>query len=221
MPTNLPLTPSPRRPFRVALVALLLIACAGGCNRGDQNPTGGLRTVTSRDGALQFRVPSTWTADKGLNDVAALQAGDPKREAYGVVIEDSRRLFAAMDLAEFADQQMQELTKRVGLANVSGPERLSVDGKQALRYRVKGFANAVEVVYLYTFVETPDRFLKVLTWSLASNFEQNKPVLEQVTSSIRELKPLQASPTPAVTQPDTGQVPVVQDPGSIKRGAEE
>ncbi|HEX2053382.1 MAG TPA: hypothetical protein VHJ78_06630 [Actinomycetota bacterium] len=217
MQSNLFLAPRIRRRCGAALCVMVLVLAAG-CNQGNPTPSGGTKTLTSPDGALQFRVPTTWTQEDGLNEVAALQAGDPNREAYGVVIEDPRRVFASMDLAKFADQQMQELAKRVGLANLTGPERLTVDGKPALQYRLKGFHNAVEVVYLYTFVETPDRFLKIITWSLASNFERNKGVLEQVTASIRELKPLpEASATPAAPQPDAGQVPV-QNPGGINRG---
>lgn len=215
-----------RIPTALALVAVLCLGAA--CSRGEQNPSGGLKTITSSDGALQFQVPSGWSQDDDLNEVAALEAGDSDTEAYGVVIADRRSLYASMDLAKFADQQVQELAKGVGLANLKGPERVTVDGKDALQYELKGFRNAVEVVYLYTFVETPDRFLKVITWSLASNFDSNRRVLEQVTGSIRELKPLEEEAGPATqappapedpAQPDPAQVPTLQDPGGIDRGA--
>lgn len=202
------------------LVCLLLVAALASCDPGDRGP-GGTKTITSDDGALQFQVPASWSEASDLNEVAALQAGDPESEAYGVVIVDPRKPFSSMDLARFADRQMQQLVTRVGLANLSGPETVEVDGKPALRYQLKGFHNSVEVVYLYTFIETPDRFLKAITWSLASKFEQNRPVLEQVAASIRELEGLEdeqePAPSPDEEVSDPAQIPA-QDPGLIDRG---
>ncbi|HVL50486.1 MAG TPA: hypothetical protein VM754_03150 [Actinomycetota bacterium] len=204
-----------------AVALLLLAVLLGACDRGG-NPTfsRGSKTITSADGALQFEVPNSWSSQTDLNEVAALQAADHQNEAYGVVIEDPRSAFSSMELGRFADQEMQQLVARVGLADLSGPEQVSVDGKDAVRYQLKGFHNEVEVVYLYTFVETPDRFLKVITWSLASHFDQNREVLERVAVSVRELKPLE-EPTPSPdTQPDPAQIPPPQDPAGIDRGVE-
>ena len=149
--------------------------------------------------------------------MASLQAGDPESEAYGMVIQDPRQVLKDYSLEKFADTQMQELVDDLGLASVAGPEKVQVDGKEALRYQVKGLFDSVEVVYLYTFVETQDRFLKVVTWSLASSFDDNKPVLEQVSTSIRELKGL-PSPTPnAGDSVDPAVIPTQQQPGVFDR----
>ncbi len=211
-----------RDPRGQALAGLLLLALMGACNSGsDVTSSGGTKTLTSTDGALQFEVPSSWSSQTDLNQVATLQAGDPNNEAYGVVIEDPRKAFSSLDLAKFADQEMHQLVTRVGLADLTGPKKVTVNGKEAVQYQLKGFANSVEVVYLYTFVETPDRFLKVVTWSLASNFEKNQKVLEQVSASIRELKPLEDSTSaPATPQQDPAQIPVQENPAAINRGVE-
>lgn len=193
-----------------------MLALLASCGRGDPEPRG-FKRVASPDGALEFRVPASWTEATDLNEVASLQAGDTVAEAYAVVIEDPRRAFASLDLAGFADRQMQQQVTRVGLANLGGPETLTVDGKPAVRYRLKGFHNAVEVVYLYTFVETPDRFLKVVAWSLSPNFEDNRQTLERVSASVRELQGL-PEPDPAPTEVgDPAEIPP-QDPGVIDRG---
>ena len=198
----------------------MLLALAA-CDRGGSPPDlpGGSKTITSTDGALQFRVPASWSEQSDLNPAAALQAADLDREAYGVVIEDPREPFKAMDLGKFADTEMQKLVTRVGLANLAGPKLVEVDGNQAVQYRIRGLYNEVEVVYLYTFVETPDRFLKVVTWSLADKFEDNRPILEEVTTSVRQLKALEASPAPTGADPGVAPPPAATvDPNQIDRG---
>lgn len=202
----------------VACLILLLVLAACNSGNGEDTPSkaAGFKAITSTDGALQLKVPETWAASE-LNPVAAVQAGDPNTEAYGMVIEDPRRPLKDYTLERFADVQMQQLVTGLGLASLSAPKKVQVDGKEAVQYQLKGFFDQIEVVYLYTFVETPDRFLKVVTWSLASEFEDNKEVLEQVATSVRELKGL-PSPTPEPSNTtDPAVVPTLQGPGAFDR----
>jgi hypothetical protein len=202
-----------------ALLCLLISAVIGACNDGGgAKLPGGAKTITSSDGALEFKVPSSWSKQTDLNQAAALQAGDLDREAYGVVIEDPREPFKNMDLGKFADTEMQKLVTRRGLVNLTGPKLVQVDGNQAVQYQIKGSFDEIELVYLYTFIETPDRFLKVITWSLADKFDQNKPVLEDVTTSVRQLKDLEPSPTPSSGDPGVAPPPAPVDPNQIDRG---
>ncbi len=198
----------------------MLLAVLGACDGGNAQDTpskaSGFKALTSTDGALQFQVPENWAASE-LNPEAAVQARDPDTEAYGMVIEDPRKPLKDYTLERFADVQMEQLVTRLGLASLSEPKKVQVDGKDAIQYQLKGFFDQIEVVYLFTFVETPDRFLKVVTWSLASEFEDNKEVLEQVATSVRELKGL-PSPTPEPSNTtDPAVVPTQQGPGAFDR----
>lgn len=198
------------------MLLTVLVACNGGNGRDTPGKAAGFKALTSTDGALQFQVPENWAASE-LNPVAAVQAGDPDTEAYGMVIEDPRKPLKDYTLERFADVQMQQLVTGLGLASLSAPRQVQVDGKEAVQYQLKGFFDQIEVVYLYTFVETPDRFLKVVTWSLASEFDDNKEVLEQVATSVRELKGL-PSPTPEASNPvDPAVVPTQNNPGVFDR----
>ncbi len=202
-----------------ALICLLIAAVVGACNEGGAvKLPGGAKRITSADGALEFKVPSSWSKKTDLNQAASLQAADLDREAYGVVIEDPREPFKNMDLGKFADTEMQKLVSRRGLVNLTGPKLVQVDNKQAVQYQIKGLFDEIELVYLYTFIETPDRFLKVITWSLADKFDKNKPVLEEVTTSVRQLKDLEPSPTPSAGDPGVEPPPAPVDPNQIDRG---
>lgn len=198
------------------LVAAMLGACSSGNVQDTPSKASGFKALTSTDGALQFQVPDDW-APSELNPEAAVQARDPDTEAYGMVIEDPRKPLKDYTLERFADVQMEQLVTRLGLASLSAPKKVQADGKDAIQYQLKGFFDQIEVVYLFTFVETPDRFLKVVTWSLASEFEDNKEVLEQVSTSVRELKGL-PSPTPEPSNTtDPAVVPTQQGPGAFDR----
>lgn len=217
-PRNLKLQDMRGRIVRV-LFCLLISAVIGACDEGGgAKLPGGAKTITSTDGALEFKVPSSWSKQTDLNQAAALQAGDLDREAYGVVIEDPREPFKNMDLGKFADTEMQKLVSRRELVNLTGPKLVQVDDNQAVQYQIKGLFDEIELVYLYTFIETPDRFLKVITWSLADKFDKNKPVLEEVTTSVRQLKDLEPSPTPSAGEQGVPQPPAPVDPNQIDRG---
>lgn len=214
------LAPTKRSRCIKALACLIVLVVLAGCSQA-REAIGGTRTLTSSDGALQFQVPSSWSARTDLNDSAALQAGDPEAEAYAVVIEDPRAPFQAFDLGRFADTQMQELVGAVELANLAEPRLVPVGDREAIQYQLTGVLNGVEVAYLYTFIETPDRFLRVVAWSLASNFTANRDELEAVAASVRQLQDLPAAPSP--TEPAEPEAPAVapQDPAEIQRGVDE
>lgn len=191
--------------FAVALVllGLLLSACGVAKKAGDVLGGGSAsKTLRSTDGALEMKVPSSWRKVSNLNRAAALQAADPSKEAYGLVVADPKAPFAGTALGQFADTESQKLFQSIGDRRLSGPKLVTVDGKDALQYELRGVVDNLQVVYLYTFAETPDRFLKVLTWSLASNFDKNKRSLQDVTSSVRQLKALpKGAQAPGVNPP--------------------
>jgi hypothetical protein len=204
------------RTIALLMLVSVLGACSGGNAQDTPSKASGFKALTSTDGALQFQVPDAWEASE-LNPEAAVQARDPDTEAYGMVIEDPRKPLKDYTLERFADVQMEQLVTRLGLASLSAPKKVQVDGKEAIQYQLKGFFDQIEVVYLFTFAETPDRFLKVVTWSLASEFEDNQEVLEQVATSVRELKGL-PSPTPEPSNTtDPAVVPTQQGPGAFDR----
>jgi hypothetical protein len=144
-----------------------------------------------------MRVPGSWKQESNLNDAATLQAADRGREAYALLIVDSKKPFEGTALGRFADTQVQKFLESVSDSKLSGPDLVIIDGKEALQYEIDGKAGDVDVTYLYTFMESDDSFLKAVTWSLADNYRSNKKALAAVTESIRQLKALEESPSPA------------------------
>jgi hypothetical protein len=195
-----------RAPARTSLLAVLVFASliAAGCGEEpiDETKRGGdtevklSKSLISADGAFEMKVPESWEQQNNLNDVAVLQAADREKEAYALLIADPRKPFEGTNLGKFADGQVQKFLESVTEPKLSGPELVIIDGDEALQYEIEGMAEDVGVVYLYTFSESPDRFLKAVTWSLAENYDDNKEVLAAVTESIKQLKAVE-EPTPS------------------------
>jgi len=194
----------------LAFASLLLAGCGGG--QFDETKTAVddevelSKSLVSEDGAFEMEVPESWDQQDNLNDVAVLQAADRDKEAYALLIVDPRTPFGGMALGRFADGQVQKFLESVTEPRLKGPELVIIDGDEALQYEIEGKAEDVEVVYLYTFMESPDRFLKAVTWSLAENYDDNKAVLAAVTESIKQVKALE-EPTPSPESPAAGLSP--------------
>lgn len=203
-------------------IALALMSILAGCATSGQTALPGMsstdaNTLTSEDGGLQMQVPDSWQARKDLNPKAELQAGNRESDVYGLVVVDPREFFEDLSLGNFADTEIQRFVDTVGDPALSGPELVIVDDREALQYEVAGVVDGQDVVYLYTFAATPDRFLKIVTWSIGSRFEHNVEEMQQVTESVRQLEPLgEVKPSPAESEDDVPTEPTTAP--SIDRG---
>lgn len=203
-------------------IALTLMGILAGCATSEPAALLGpsstnAKTLISEDGGLQMQVPDSWQTRKDLNPNAVLQAGDRDSDVYGLVVVDPREFFKDRSLGNFADTEIQRFVDTVGDPTLSGPELVIVDDREALQYEVAGVVDGQDVVYLYTFAETPDRLLKIVTWSIGSRFEDNVEEMQQVTESVRQLEPLgEVKPSPLESADDVPTEPTTAP--SIDRG---
>lgn len=192
------------------VVALFTGACGGGTSESGDDLT---KMLVTSEGSFEMRVPDSWDQTTSLNDVAVLQAADRPREAYAVLIVDPKQPFEGTSLGLFADAQIVKFQEALTSPRVTGPELVIIDDDDALQYEIEGSVeeaggDMVEVNYLYTFIETPDNFLKIVTWSLSDNFDDNKKALADVSASVRQLKATEStSPAPPEDSPSPGLSP--------------
>ena len=192
--------------FTVAF-ALVLAGCG---DSGGDDPNALTKTISSESG-LEMKVPASWREDNALNAQADLQASNREAEAYALVIPDLKQEFVNPKLEDFATMAKDNFIKGIQNPNVTGPRQLTLNGKPAIRYEIRGVAENIRVVYLMTLMETDSRFLQVIAWSLPDRLSENRPILEDVTASIRETRP--ASPSPP-TSPGAPPAAPAQSPGA-------
>ena len=145
--------------------------------------------VQSEDSELQLQVPDSWEELKGMNPAASIGVGNKFDENYAIVISDSMEDFGNPPaLEDFATVQLRLFTKRLGSVKVSEAVAVADYDPPAIRYEVRARIDKLDVAYMVTFLRTEKRFAQIITWTLASRWEDNRGILERVSNSLQELE---------------------------------
>lgn len=145
------------------------------------------KVVTSPDGKTQLTVPGAWEERSDLNEEANLQAGNPVAEQYAIVISESREDFTAdMTLENFAKLTQENAKTVIKDGVVSEPTSLTINGYPVKQFEISGSMQNINAKWIYAIVETPKNYHQIMAWTLASRYEQNKPVLLEVINSFKE-----------------------------------
>ncbi|MCI0602357.1 hypothetical protein L0156_05035 [bacterium] len=168
------------------LFGLVVLLQGPGCALADQKIDAGA-VLMDPEKTIQVSIPSGWKEDRDLHDTAELQASNRKKELYIIVLSESKEDFQDMTLEKHSEITRGTLVKSLAQAQTSAPVTLTVGGHPALQYEIRGFINNLSVVYLHTTVETEKNLHQLLTWTLKSMYDKNKPVLQQVTESFKEV----------------------------------
>ena len=168
-------------------VVLGLLFQGAGCALADQK-TGPGTVLMDPDKTIQVSIPSGWKEDRDLHDTAELQASNRNKELYVIVLSESKEDFQDMTLEKHSEITRGTLVKSLTEPQTSAPTTITVNGDPALQYEIRGFINNLSVVYLHTTVETEKHIHQLLTWTLKSMYDRNKPVLQKVTESFKEVK---------------------------------
>jgi hypothetical protein len=141
------------------------------------------RLVETSDALMKLKLPGHWQILKDLNEAAHLEVGNPRREEYLIVINDPKASFDG-SLAEYAEFIVDRTKNALTDGEVSGPEPITVDGRPALQYEVRGSVDKVNVQYLFTLTESAANFHQLITWTLASRKSKAFPVFQDVLKSV-------------------------------------
>ena len=139
-----------------------------------------------------LKLPARWRAAAALNDQAALQATDPLRQRFAVVISEPREDFdGAMDISDHAGRTLAQLADSLRLVAINGPTERLVNGCRALQFEVEGYHQGVRLVYLHTTIEGRRAFHQLLVWSTRSAFD--RVLFDEVVDGFEELPGTESS----------------------------
>ena len=144
------------------------------------------KKVEFLDQSFSVIMPSSWSVRSDLNDVADLQMGNPLKEAYTIIISENK-----MDFDDISMEEHSEITRSMikqGLKNCheSNQEFLDIGGNRAVRYRLTGTMDGLNIVYWHVTLETEDHYHQMLLWSLKSKFSKNRADFDSVIQSFEE-----------------------------------
>jgi hypothetical protein len=146
------------------------------------------KKIRARDGNSEVTVPLAWRELSNLNDEAKLEAGNPVLEEYLIVLTEAKTDFAIpITLDRYAEINLGTLRRVVKGATVSSPTKLTIDGRNAVQYEVRGTVDLLNIVYLVTYVDGRKHVHQVVSWTLGSKYASNKSRFESVAKTFREL----------------------------------
>ncbi|MBW3563882.1 MAG: hypothetical protein KY459_04065 [Acidobacteria bacterium] len=167
--------------LRLAVPVLLL--ALGSCTTEATS-----ETVEFLDGRFSVTKPADWRLIPGLNEEADLEMGNPRTEAYGMVLSEPKGDFAEdLTLAEYSDMTRELMMESLENGSEEGPERMTVNGEPALRYVLNGTIDRIRVKYWHVSIDSGDHFHQVLLWSLPSRFDEHVADFEAVLNSFSDV----------------------------------
>ena len=147
-------------------------------------------------GLAALNLPIRWRAASKLNDQAVLQATDPVRQRFAVVISEPREDFdGTIDLSDHAGRTLSQLADSLRVVAINGPTERTVNGCRALQFEVEGFHQGVRLVYLHSTIEGRRAFHQLLVWSTRSAYD--RALFDQVVDGFEELVGADPMVTPA------------------------
>ena len=165
-------------------VFVVLSFFISGCSMLNPKPL----VVTSDDGSSQLTVPGNWTKQTGLNKEATLQVANPREEVYAIIIRENKTDFPSdTTIDTVAGLAQDNLRKVLTSPEVSATNSTTIGGFPAKQFDAGGTISGLKAKYLYAIVESPSSYYQIMTWTLYDRYDKNKPKLQEVINSFKEV----------------------------------
>lgn len=170
-----------------ALFAIITMASAYSQTKFTEQKAGHLYYVS---------VPDYMTKSVTLNDAATMQYINSAKNAYLIVIDDSKEelemkgiKFAS--LKDFHDDNIKLLKAEENSPVESKPTEFVVNGNKFYQSELNvNFKEAdnleVKITYLITYVETKGYYYQILCWSLSSEYKNLVADFKKIAASIKD-----------------------------------
>ena len=169
----------------INLIVVVLFTGLVACDLLSRKP----KKVIFLEDSFSVMMPATWSKRTDLNDNADLQIGNPFKEAYAIIVSENKMDFDNLTLEGHSNLTRSFIKKSLLKYQESEPEYLTTIGKlRALRYRLTGTIEGLNVVYWHVTLETKKYYHQMLIWSLKSKFANNEADFNDVIRSFEVIK---------------------------------
>jgi hypothetical protein len=183
--------------------AAILFSCGSGSttDKDTNESTATFRTVNFEN-LYSIEVPDYMEATRELNSEASLQFMNTSREAYVIVIHESKdefvEAFREMEmfneeqsiLENYATFQKQTFTYAIDEETQNDPiEYLTINGLKAAVSVLAGSSSEIpfNIYYQFAFYEGKDTLYFLVAWTLSDNLSANKADLKTIAEGLKEL----------------------------------
>lgn len=141
--------------------------------------------------SYSMEIPSYMVKTYELNDVASLQYFNKNKEAYTIVIEDSKEELELKGMrfenaADFLDSFAADYKKEEKRRKLSKAKVFESNGNHVAQSELKWTDEDGDFFMLITAVETKTHYYKVICWTLAANAPQLKEDFRHLSASIKD-----------------------------------
>lgn len=186
-------------------VCLVVVSGLGGCgflwdatpNAGPGSGKGTYQAVhsslrgkvlESTQAPIQLALPRGWQAapNRTLHNSADLDAYNPGREIYLVVLGEERSQVQFNQLEENAAEYRRLLTR--GFAGQPEEARTNldrVDNFPAVQYEIRGKVGSQAVVYLHTTTEVGTKYYQIVVWTPAERYADNEAAMRRIVEDFQ------------------------------------
>jgi hypothetical protein len=167
------------------LLAILPFVTGIGCTPEKKEK----KILKDKEGNFEIAVPAAWEEESDLNDMAEVQTGHRSSDMFAIVLVDNKADLHEVDLQKHSDITRTSLENSLKAVNESEPKQLTIDGKPALQYEIRGAYGSTNLIYLHTTIEGSNRYYQIVAWTTPSRWEKNRSTLEKITEYFHEIKP--------------------------------
>jgi len=187
------------------LILFTLISCKEVLDKASKLSTEELTTEDFKTITVQnlykLSVPKYMKEMNNLNDEASLQYANIYKEAYAIVIHESKQEFidSFKEYGEYDNElsmidnytnaQINFFKEGADIKSVEKSDGIEmVNGANARRVIMKGNAEGIDVGYVLGFVEGEENIYMIMNWTLLDRFSKYENTFEMINASFNLVK---------------------------------
>jgi hypothetical protein len=155
--------------------------------------TGFSQTFSVKKGGHVYtmEIPDYLAKTYSLNEVATLQYMNSNKEAYVIVIEDSKELLESLgtkfvDSKDFLDNFTSTFHKNDKNRTLGAVSQFTSNNNKHSQVEMTWENDGLNFYMIITGVETPTHFYKIMTWTISENKDLLKSDFLRISKSLKD-----------------------------------
>lgn len=167
----------------LAITALVAFGYATEFSEKSQFDSTVTREIRSDDGSASVQANGIWKEiDTHEDAIIQLQH---REEIYTMLLSEPKE-DVSLRFNEYIDRILEFFIEDVPNAElISGPHEKVLHETPAIQYEYTGSWQGVNLVFIYTFVETPNRYNQIVTWGASSKIREYRKDIDALLSGFR------------------------------------
>jgi hypothetical protein len=160
----------------------------------DPNAEIPLKVAQATDGKSEVELLDGWTEETDLHESAEIQIAERSKDLYLIVLSENKESlqqeeFEDLSLDTYATVTLELLNQRLTEPElVQDATSMQVQDYPAVQYQIQGSIDGVTAKYLFTVVDTGDRFYQILAWTTPEQFASHEDDFQKIVQSLQILE---------------------------------